>query len=315
MLPADACGFVMEDFSGYSLSWSPFLANRIVVAASQYYGIVGNGRLYVLDVTEDGSTVLEMRHYETMDGSYDVAWSEENENQFVSCSGDGSVKLYDVALPEPRPIMSYLEHTAEVYSVDWDLLGKERFLSSSWDHSVRLWDPAREQALSVFMEHEYCVYEARWSPRLPRTFASASGDCAVKMWDAAAPGSVATWRAHDFEVLSCDWNKYNPHELVTASVDKSLRFWDVRKLDTFVSALHGHKYAVRRVRYSPHSAHVLASASYDMRVLVWDVLRGDDALVADLAHHTEFAVGLEWCLFNDRLASTGWDSKLSVWTL
>ena len=45
MLPADACGFVMEDFSGYSLSWSPFLANRIVVAASQYYGIVGNGTL------------------------------------------------------------------------------------------------------------------------------------------------------------------------------------------------------------------------------------------------------------------------------
>ena len=43
-LPPDpSFGFVMEDFSGYSLAWSPFVPNRLAVAASQYYGIVGNG--------------------------------------------------------------------------------------------------------------------------------------------------------------------------------------------------------------------------------------------------------------------------------
>jgi hypothetical protein len=37
------CGYVMEDFAGYSMSFSPFLPNRVAVAASQYYGIIGNG--------------------------------------------------------------------------------------------------------------------------------------------------------------------------------------------------------------------------------------------------------------------------------
>ena len=41
--PGPSFGFVMEDFSGYSLAWSPFVPNRLAVAASQYYGIVGNG--------------------------------------------------------------------------------------------------------------------------------------------------------------------------------------------------------------------------------------------------------------------------------
>jgi peroxin-7 len=36
--------------------------------------------------------------YETQDGLYDLAWSEIHENQLVTASGDGSLKLWDVAL-------------------------------------------------------------------------------------------------------------------------------------------------------------------------------------------------------------------------
>lgn len=36
--------------------------------------------------------------YDTQDGLYDVAWSESHENQLVTASGDGSIKLWDVML-------------------------------------------------------------------------------------------------------------------------------------------------------------------------------------------------------------------------
>ena len=49
MEPPGVFGFVMEDFAGYSMAWSPFLPNRLAVAASQYYGIVGNGRKTLFD--------------------------------------------------------------------------------------------------------------------------------------------------------------------------------------------------------------------------------------------------------------------------
>lgn len=36
--------------------------------------------------------------FDTQDGLYDVAWSEVHENQLVTGSGDGSLKLWDITL-------------------------------------------------------------------------------------------------------------------------------------------------------------------------------------------------------------------------
>ena len=36
--------------------------------------------------------------YDAQDGLYDVAWSEIHENQLVSASGDGSIRLWDITL-------------------------------------------------------------------------------------------------------------------------------------------------------------------------------------------------------------------------
>ena len=38
------------DFNGYAVKFSPFEDGRIAVATSQNFGIIGNGRQYVLQV-------------------------------------------------------------------------------------------------------------------------------------------------------------------------------------------------------------------------------------------------------------------------
>ena len=40
--------FRTEALHGYSCKWSPFNEALLAVATSQYYGVVGNGRLLVL---------------------------------------------------------------------------------------------------------------------------------------------------------------------------------------------------------------------------------------------------------------------------
>jgi hypothetical protein len=42
----------------------------------------------------------ELHHgsYDTQDGLYDVAWSEIHENQLVTASGDGSIKMWDIMI-------------------------------------------------------------------------------------------------------------------------------------------------------------------------------------------------------------------------
>lgn len=41
--------------------------------------------------------IQEWRSFDTVDGLYDCAWSEENENILASASGDGSIKARALA--------------------------------------------------------------------------------------------------------------------------------------------------------------------------------------------------------------------------
>ncbi|CAG8665140.1 21862_t:CDS:2, partial [Dentiscutata erythropus] len=51
------------------------------------FGLVGNERLYILNTGVDPN-----------DGLFDCSWSEVNENQIVTASGDGSIMLWDITL-------------------------------------------------------------------------------------------------------------------------------------------------------------------------------------------------------------------------
>lgn len=49
-----------QGFQGYAVKYSPFFDNRIAVAAAANYGLVGNGRLYVLELTPNGIVPLKV---------------------------------------------------------------------------------------------------------------------------------------------------------------------------------------------------------------------------------------------------------------
>ena len=121
----------------------------------------------------------------------------------VSASGDGSVKVWDVAAPPTaNPLRSLEEHTHEVYAVHWNQVRKDCFLSASWDDTVKLWSLAGPPAsLRTFAEHSYCVYAAVWSPRQHADIATASGDCTLKVFDARTQFSTLTIPAHEYEIL------------------------------------------------------------------------------------------------------------------
>ena len=46
--------FNTEGFNGYAVKYSPFFDSRIAVATSANFGLVGNGRLYILGLTANG---------------------------------------------------------------------------------------------------------------------------------------------------------------------------------------------------------------------------------------------------------------------
>ncbi|GKU94395.1 hypothetical protein SLEP1_g7896 [Rubroshorea leprosula] len=301
-------------FNGYSVKFSPFYESRLAVGTAQNFGILGNGRLHVLDLSPTSPAITELIAFDTADGVYDVAWSESHDSVLVAAIADGSVKLYDTSLPpQSNPLRSLQEHAREVHGLDYNPTRRDSFLSASWDDSVKLWTLDRPTSIRTFREHAYCVYSVAWNPKHADVFASASGDCSVRIWDVREPGSTMIIPGHQHEILACDWNKYDDCLIATASVDKSIKVWDVRNYRVPVTVLNGHGYAVRKIKFSPHRRNLIVSCSYDMTVCLWDFMI-EDALVGRYDHHTEFAVGVDMSVLVEGLmASTGWDEHVYVW--
>lgn len=169
-----------------------------------------------------------------------------------------------------------------------------------------------------------------------RTPASADQHCVMRFQNnvsPAGPGLPPTSIAAA-EVLTHDWNKYRPEVLATGGVDRLIRTWDHRNPRAPIAVLPGHQYAVKKLAWSPHLPDVLLSASYDMTCRVWTdgstmgvgggnvdgrppdpMAFGGGRELGVMGRHTEFATGVDWCLFGNEgwVASCAWDEKVLVW--
>ncbi|KAA8651532.1 hypothetical protein EYZ11_005880 [Aspergillus tanneri] len=342
-----------EGYHGCAVKYSPFFDNRLAVAASSNFGLVGNGRLFVLELTPNG--IAPLKSFTTQDSLYDLAWSEIHESQALVASGDGSIKLFDCNLND-FPIQNWKEHNREVLSVNWNLVVKDRFCSSSWDGTVRVWSPHRPHSLVTLPTHS-CTYSAAFSPHSPDIVSCVASDSYLRLFDLRTPASASNHLVMQIpihaapassvpgvpgvppaacppsEALTHDWNKYRPSVLATAGVDRTIRTFDIRAPQQGPQAVMvGHDYGIRKISWSPHLSNVLLSGGYDMTCRAWtdqspagvvgdiDILHAGPSPVMGaelgrMGHHTEFVTGLDWCLFGSEgwCASVGWDENLFVW--
>ncbi|KAF2743863.1 WD40 repeat-like protein [Sporormia fimetaria CBS 119925] len=343
--------FRTQGYNGYSVKYSPFFDSRIAVAASANFGLVGNGRLYILGLTPNG--IVAEKHFDTQDSLFDTSWSESNENQLLTAGGDGSVKLFDVNVPQ-FPVQSWSEHAREVFSVHWNLVSKDTFLSSSWDGTIKIWNPNAPASITTLPTHS-CTYSAAFSPHSPSILSSVSSDSHLRIFDLRTPASAANHLTLNVpihtppkprmgaaapvgiapsEALTQDWNKYRDTIIATAGVDRVIRTFDIRAPGQGpLAVLPGHEYAVRRLTWSPHLSDILLSASYDMTCRVWtdgsamgvpgqdammepqNMMNGGGREMGRMGRHTEFVTGVDWCMFGAEgwCASTGWDERVLVW--
>ncbi|EAQ88073.1 hypothetical protein CHGG_04692 [Chaetomium globosum CBS 148.51] len=289
--------FRTPGFNPYAVKYSPYYDSRLAVSASANYGIVGNGRLFVLGLGPAG--IQLEKGFDTNDALYDLAWSEINENQLVVACGDGSLKLFDLTAPGDFPVMNFNEHNREAFSVCWNPIAKDSFISSSWDGTIKIWSPSRPTSLKTLPVGN-CTYSAAFSPTNPSIISCVSSDSHIRIFDLRSPVSAkyhltTVIPAHappqtsdptaplpllstgqtfagavPAEILTHDWNKYRDTVIATGGVDRLIRTFDLRNPRAGpASVLPGHEYAVRRLAWSPHASDVLASASYDMTVRVW----------------------------------------------
>ncbi|CUM64729.1 uncharacterized protein PRCAT00002340001 [Priceomyces carsonii] len=300
--------FRTTGYNGYGIQYSPFFDNKIAVSTAANYGLVGNGKLFILNIEQDGSIVNQIA-WETQDCLFDLAWSEIHENQVSACSGDGSIKLFDLAVPQ-FPVMNWHEHTREVFSVNWNQVDKSMFASSSWDGTIKIWSPQRPESLLTLssstdpsvrvmspqnippkshqMKHQSqqpgqsdtinCIYNATFSPHSPSVILSVSGSSNIQIWDIRAPVPLQQeFVAHrGLESLGCDWNKYRSTVVASAGTDKAVRVWDLRQIKTQSqnSTIPGPAYHLR----GPTPLNELLGHEYAVRKVQWSPHSGKELM-------------------------------------
>ncbi|KAI8400795.1 PEX7 [Nakaseomyces glabratus] len=246
-------------FSGYGVQYSPYYDNILAVNTGSNFGLVGNGKLFILEIDNNG-VVKEKNSFLTKDCLFDSAWNELKPNQVVVAQGDGSLRLFDTTL-QKFPIAIFHEHSKEVYSCNWNLVSKSNFVSSSWDGQVKIWSPNRKASLITFSPHPIdvsraldnlpevsqrdklspnqvaqnrnCIYQATFSPHDDNLILCCAGNSYVTLFDLRQnPGNnQKNFIAHRGKgALSCDFNKYRPNIIATSGVDNSIGIWDIRML-------------------------------------------------------------------------------------
>lgn len=310
---------VHPGFSAQSIRCNPWQPTQYVIAGSQHFGVVGSGKVYLVNTTPGfpaGSPVQPIACWGTSDSALDACISETDQNMVAVACGDG-VKIYHVAQSANRdgvmPLVHCREHQAETCCVVWHSGKRDTFFSASWDTTLKMYSVVNPQvSIATMREHLKEVNEVATTARSPSSILSCSSDGTWKLWDVRAPQrSVLTQVAHQHQiVLSIDFNKHDPNIFATGGVDRTVQLWDARQPTQPLASLPGHSQACRRVRFSAHSRTLMASAGYDMCICVWDLNQPRQPMIARYQQHREFVVGVDWSLASpNTLASASFDGS------
>eukprot|EP00850_Spirogloea_muscicola_P014406 SM000103S09498 [mRNA] locus=s103:311070:313114:+ [translate_table: standard] len=335
-------------FNGYArrrrraqVRFSPFHENRLAVATAQNFGIVGNGRQYILELTPAG--IVAVGAFDTADGLYDCAWSEASvsspaprrqpsdtsqlllrflctslavpnasvvaapgswaqENENILVSASGDGSIK--VLPSPMAAATFCSWGGAMTAG----LALPLAASQVWDVAL----PPTANPIRSFEEHGHEVYSVEWNTARKDSFLSASWDDTIKLWTLDSPRALRTFAEHSYCVYAAVWNPAHADVFASASGDHTLRVWDVREPRATL-VVPAHPQEVLAADWSKYDECMVLTGSVDKTVRAWDVRRVG-APLAELRGHGYAVRRVRCCPHAAGLvASASYDMTVAVW--
>ena len=114
--------------------------------------------------------------------SYAAIWHPTHESIFGSCSGDQTVRVWDIR--QGKDVKRIHAHANEVLSMDFNKY--ENFIATaSTDNTIKVWDlrSTSESPIMMFTTHTLPVRRIKFSPYHANILASGSYDMSTLIWD------------------------------------------------------------------------------------------------------------------------------------
>ena len=207
---------------------------------------------------------------EGLPAASDAAFSPDGARLATSSSGDGSVRLWDVA--RGTLVRAFPGHAHGDNAVAYSPDGLH-VATAGDDRIVRVWDVETGIRVAALSGHDNGVRDVAFSPD-GRHLASVGGDyrgpasAEVKLWDWPAGREVDSLHGHATLVTAV---AYFPdgRRLATASDDRTLKLWDVQTGEN-VLTLRGHTSGVVSLAISPDGGQI-ATGSIDYSARIWSI--------------------------------------------
>jgi WD40 repeat protein/serine/threonine protein kinase len=209
---------------------------------------------------------------EDSDGIRNFAFCSGNTNLLATVTGDGRIKLWDLAGKRLR--FESDEHPRS--PIDTITFSRDgRWLASgSSDHSVELWNVEAGNAQPARILRRYSDHGGKavvFSPDGGHLF-SAGSESVIRTWDVATGAEVeAPLEGHTSWVYALAMSP-DGLRLASAGADTTVMVWDVISRKPVTKFL-GHSAMALAVAFSP-DGQILASGSRDHTIRLWDLKTG-----------------------------------------
>eukprot|EP00698_Gefionella_okellyi_P006519 TRINITY_DN15854_c0_g1_i1.p1 TRINITY_DN15854_c0_g1~~TRINITY_DN15854_c0_g1_i1.p1 ORF type:complete len:441 (+),score=72.80 TRINITY_DN15854_c0_g1_i1:44-1366(+) len=210
------------------------------------------------------------------DGVYSLCRSPKQLTAMLSGSGDGEVKLWDLAQCEQ--VSSFKAHAGIVWGLTFSPNGQQ-FISCGDDTTAKLWSLARpSEAKTTFLSSSPLrSVDHHWTDAL---FATA-GDV-VAVWDQNRTEPIHTFSWGADSATFVRFNRTEHNIFVSAAHDRSLVLYDIRQQTPIRKLLH--KMKTNSVCWNPMEAFNFTTAGEDHNCYTYDMRHLDKAKLIHKDH-------------------------------
>lgn len=244
-----------------------------------------------------------------VDGVYSIAKDPNSLERFSSGSGDGVVKVWDLAAREE--IWHATAHENIVKGLEWTR--DQKLLTCAADRSIKLFDPynlpSESAPLSSWLGAG--AFTSLSHHRSRNAFAAASS--VISIYDlerhTAAP-EVLRWPTATDTITNVAFNYVETSVLASCSNDRSIVIYDLRTSTPVTKSVL--TFACNRIAWSPMEAFNFAAASEDHNVYLFDMRKIDRARNV-LKGHVAAVMDVEFSPTGEELVTASWDRTVRLW--
>lgn len=247
-----------------------------------------------------------------VDGVYCLARDHISLNHFASGSGDGEIKIWDLA--DRKEMATVQAHEGMVTDVAFTAASgnssarDQRLLSCGADQCVKLWEPKFQSGntpLATYLGSE--AFNSITHHRTEPTFATASS--AIEIWDLTRDKPMSKL-AFGIDTLNCvRFNMVETSILASAGHDRSLIFYDLRTnmpTNKLITTLR-----TNAICWNPMEAFNFAAASEDHNVYVFDMRKLNRALNV-LKDHVAAVMDVDYSPTGEELVTASYDRTVRI---